>query len=48
MVQNSSFECKKISIEVYKKKNNCQNFSNNLIDLIKKYEEGRIIIYYAI
>ncbi|RGB24424.1 P-loop containing nucleoside triphosphate hydrolase protein [Rhizophagus diaphanus] len=46
-IQNFSFECKEITIEVYKRRDNRENFSIDLIDLIKKQERGRIIIYCA-
>jgi superfamily II DNA helicase RecQ len=47
MIRGSSFERKEIIIEVYKRKDNRQNFLNDIIDLIKKYETGKIIIYCA-
>ena len=47
IVRGSSFERKEITIEVYKRKDNRQNFSNDVRDLIKKYEMGKIIIYCA-
>ena len=47
MIQNSSFKRKKITIEVYRRKNNCEIFSNNLISLIKEHNRRRIIIYCA-
>ncbi|GES72623.1 putative sgs1 protein [Rhizophagus clarus] len=47
-IWGSSFECKEITIEVYKRRDNCKIFSNDLIDLIKKHERGRIIIYCVI
>ena len=48
IIRGSSFECKEIVIEAYKRKDNRQNFLNNIIDLIKKHETGKIIIYCAI
>ncbi|PKY59957.1 P-loop containing nucleoside triphosphate hydrolase protein [Rhizophagus irregularis] len=47
IIRGSSFERKEITIEVYKRKDNRQNFSNDIRDLIKKYEMGKIIIYCA-
>ncbi|CAB4493376.1 unnamed protein product [Rhizophagus irregularis] len=47
MIRGSSFERKEITIEVYKRRDNRENFSNDLIDLIKNHENGRIIIYCA-
>jgi superfamily II DNA helicase RecQ len=47
MIRGSSFDRKEIAIEVFKRKDNRQNFLNDLMDLIKKYERGRIIIYCA-
>lgn len=47
MIRGSSFERKKITIEVYKRRDNREIFSNDLISLIKKHERGRIIIYCA-
>ena len=48
IIRDSSFKCKEIVIEAYKRKDNRQNFLNDIIDLIKKYETGKIIIYCAI
>ncbi len=45
IIRDSSFKCKEIVIEAYKRKDNHQNFLNDIIDLIKKYETGKIIIY---
>ncbi len=47
MIRGSSFDRKEIVIEAYKRKDNRQNFLNDLLNLIKKYKEGRIIIYCA-
>ncbi|UZN99576.1 uncharacterized protein OCT59_000843 [Rhizophagus irregularis] len=47
MIRGSSFERKEITIEVYKRRDNREIFSNDLISLIKKHERGRIIIYCA-
>ena len=47
IIRGSSFECKESVIEAYKRKDNRQNFLNNIIDLIKKHETGKIIIYCA-
>ncbi|CAG8660723.1 18191_t:CDS:10 [Rhizophagus irregularis] len=47
MIRGSSFERKEITIEVYKRRDNRENFSNDLINLIKNHENGRIIIYCA-
>ncbi|RGB26536.1 hypothetical protein C1646_631269, partial [Rhizophagus diaphanus] len=44
----SSFERKEITIEVYKRKDNRELFSNELINLIKMHEGGRTIIYCVI
>jgi|SRR6266498_4223452 len=47
VIRGSSFERKEIIIEVYKRKENRQNFSNDIMDLIKKHETGKVIIYCA-
>ena len=47
IIRGSSFERKEITIEVYKRKDNRQIFSNDIRNLIKKYEMGKIIIYCA-
>ncbi|CAB4427918.1 unnamed protein product [Rhizophagus irregularis] len=47
MIRSSSFERKEITIEVYKRKDNREHFSNELINLIKMHEGGRTIIYCA-
>ncbi|GBB84694.1 hypothetical protein RclHR1_11280004 [Rhizophagus clarus] len=47
MIWDSSFERKEITIEIYKRRDNCEIFSNDLIDLIKKHKRSRIIIYCA-
>src|ERR1700722_4669083 len=47
MIWGSSFERKEIAIEVYKRKDNHELFSNDLANLIKMHEDGRIIIYCA-
>ncbi|RGB30919.1 hypothetical protein C1646_764739 [Rhizophagus diaphanus] len=46
-IWDSSFECKEMVIEVYKSRDNWKIFSADLVNLIKNYERGRIIIYYA-
>src|SRR5581483_8088749 len=48
VIQSSSFERKEIVVEVYKRKDNHEAFSNDLLKLIKEVERGRIIIYCAI
>src|SRR3954464_15546710 len=47
IIRGTSFERKEISIEVFKRKDNREIFSNELMNLIKKYENGRVIIYCA-
>ncbi|CAI2191399.1 19748_t:CDS:2, partial [Funneliformis geosporum] len=47
IIRSSSFECKEIVIEVYKRKNNRQHFLNDIKNLIKKYEKEKGIIYCA-
>jgi superfamily II DNA helicase RecQ len=47
IIRGSSFERKEITIEVYKRKDNREVFSNDLVNLIKKFKEGKIIIYCA-
>jgi superfamily II DNA helicase RecQ len=47
MIRGSSFERKEITIEVRKRRDNRETFSNDLVDLIKEHERGRIIIYCA-
>ncbi|CAB4441893.1 unnamed protein product [Rhizophagus irregularis] len=46
-IRGSSFERKEIVIEVYKRKDNREIFSTDLVNLIKNHERGRIIIYCA-
>ena len=47
IIRGSSFERKEIVIDVYKRKDNHEAFSNDLLSLIKKVESGKIIIYCA-
>ncbi len=47
IIQSTSFERKEISIEVFKRKDNREIFSNELMNLIKKHENERAIIYCA-
>ncbi|PKY58178.1 P-loop containing nucleoside triphosphate hydrolase protein [Rhizophagus irregularis] len=47
MIRGSSFERKEITIEVYKRKDNRELFSNDLMSLIKMHEGGKTIIYCA-
>lgn len=47
IIRGSSFERKEITIEVHKRRDNREIFSNNLINLIKDHERGRTIIYCA-
>ncbi|PKK65475.1 P-loop containing nucleoside triphosphate hydrolase protein [Rhizophagus irregularis] len=44
MIRGSSFERKEITIEVYKRKDNRELFSNDLMSLIKMHEGGKTII----
>jgi superfamily II DNA helicase RecQ len=46
-IRGSSFERKKIVMEVYKRRDNRELFSTDLVNLIKNHERGRIIIYCA-
>ena len=48
VIRNSSFERKEIVVEAYRRKNNHETFSNDLLNLIKEVERGKIIIYCAI
>ena len=48
IIWDISFERKEIAIEVFKRKDNREIFSNKLINLIKKHENGKTIIYYVI
>lgn len=47
MIRGSSFERKEITIEVYKRKDNRELFSNDLMSLIKMHEGEKTIIYCA-
>ena len=47
IIWNSSFERKEIAVEAYRRKDNHKIFSNDLLNLIKEVEKGKIIIYYA-
>ncbi|CAI2176515.1 18738_t:CDS:2 [Funneliformis geosporum] len=47
IIRGTSFKRKVIAIEVFKRKDNHEIFSNKLMNLIKKHENGRAIVYYA-
>ena len=47
IIRGTSFERKEIAIEVFKRKDNREIFSNELVNLIKEHENGRVIIYCA-
>ncbi|CAG8575426.1 17016_t:CDS:2 [Funneliformis caledonium] len=48
VIWNSSFERKEIVVKIYIRKDNHETFSNDLLNLIKEVEKGKIIIYCVI